>query len=89
MVALGLFGCIVTARRLEVNIKLCALFFCAVVERFILLVQRNFALEDIFRKVFRFEFMLNPNPPLDKSPNRFLGSLHPTKSYTTREDFCL
>ena len=57
MVALGLFGCIVTARRLEVNIKLCALFFCAVVERFILLVQRNFALEDIFRKVFRFEFI--------------------------------
>ena len=57
MVALGLFGCIEAARRFEVNVKLCALLISKFVERFVLLVQRNFALEDIFRKVFRFEFI--------------------------------
>ena len=57
MVALGLFGCIEAARRFEVNIKLCALFFCEVIKGFILLMQRNLAFHDFFRKVFRFEFI--------------------------------
>ena len=52
VVALGLFGCIVTARRLEVNIKLCTLFFCEVVERFVLLVQRNLPFHDFFGEIF-------------------------------------
>ena len=57
MVALGLFGCIEAARRFEVNVKLCALFLCEVIKGFILLMQRNSTLEDIFRKVFWFKFV--------------------------------
>ena len=57
MVALGLFGCIEAARRFEVNVKLRALFLCEVIKGFILLMQRNSTLEDIFRKVFWFKFV--------------------------------
>ena len=59
MVALGLFGCIEAARRFEVNIKLCALFFCEVIKGFILLMQRNLAFHDFFRKIGGFEFICN------------------------------
>ena len=59
MIALGLFGCIEAARRFEVNIKLCALFFCEVIKGFILLMQRNSTFEDIFRKVGGFKFKFN------------------------------
>lgn len=52
-------------------------------------VELSFGKDDVLRRDQVKAVMLNSNPPLDKSPNRFLGSLHPTKSYTTREDFCL
>ena len=59
MVALGLFGCIEAARRFEVNIKLCTLFFCEVIKGFILLMQRNLAFHDFFGKVGGFKFKFN------------------------------
>ena len=52
-------------------------------------VELPFGKDDVLRRGQVKAVMLNPNPPLDKSPNRFLGSLYPTKSYTTREDFYL
>ena len=52
-------------------------------------VELPFGKDYVLRRGQVKAVMLNPNPPLDKSPNRFLGSLHPTKPYTTREDFYL
>ena len=59
MVALGLFGCIEAARRFEVNVKLCALLIGRFIKRFVLLMQRNLAFHDFFRKVGGFEFKCN------------------------------
>ena len=52
-------------------------------------VELPFGKDDVLRRGQVKAVMFNPNPPLDKSPNRFRGSLHPTKSCTTREDFYL
>ena len=57
MVALGLFGCVEATSAFEVNIKLRALLIGRFIKRFVLLMQRNSTLEDIFRKVFWFEFI--------------------------------
>lgn len=46
-------------------------------------VELPFGKDYVLRRGQVKAVMLNPNPPLDKSPNRFLGSLHSTKSYTT------
>ena len=52
VVALGLFGGGVAARRFEVYVKLRALLIGRFIKGFVLFMQRNLAFHDFFGKIF-------------------------------------